>query len=110
MNKKTRAKVLAVLKRARAKIVQGWCRGCYAVDSHGCSVLPQGSAACRWCAVGAIQAAANGDDDMAWVAQAAVADCLSTGDMSITRFNDTQVTSEPVLDLFDRAIERLESE
>lgn len=110
MNKIMRARVLAVLKRARAMIVRGWCQGTYACDADGVRVQPNSDMACRWCAAGAVRATAGGDACLAEATMSLLAICLPRGRASVTGFNDSQDTKRPVLALFDRAIKRLEAD
>ena len=53
--------VLTVLKEAFAKISnpENWTRGVYARNAQGRSVLPEGMEACKFCALGAVYAAAG---------------------------------------------------
>ena len=103
---------LQILKGARALISDKnvWAKYAMAVDINGREVSVESPDAACFCSLGAIRRAAGcpnySSDEMS--AREAVRAVL-TGGHSIASFNDTH-THDEVLDLFDRAIARAESE
>jgi hypothetical protein len=111
--------VLEVLRRARARLaVPGqWAKGGFAFDAKGKSVGAASAGATCWCVMGAVQCEAvllGGSAATTYVHDARVAllSALPSDFYGLIGddFNDKQATVEPVLDLFDRTIARLESE
>jgi hypothetical protein len=92
-----------VLIQARALVVRGWCRGTLARNWFGRSVSPYPRRAVKWCASGALKAAAmtcSSQDH--WLATCRLNGVIPDDD--IVDFNDRQKTVEPVLAAFDQAI------
>ena len=114
-------KVIDVLRKVRATISEGWCKGWDARDKAGKMVFYADKSACQWCLVGAIAKAIPGDDKrvLRTLEEVALHDnCVSqlicTLDpvdqlgFSLTDWNDDPVrTQEDVLELVDKTISRL---
>jgi hypothetical protein len=106
---------LEVLKAARALISDParWCQDDYAIDDRQVSTLPSDSDAGAWCAVGAIRAAAQENNQIVLPAQRVLAKPVTTIELvseeAIIEYNDSHTHAE-VLALFDTAIARLERE
>lgn len=89
-----------ILKAAKKLIEKGWCqeRNARNADSHG--VSPHSVEAIRWCAVGAVWAAAGDCDNRAL---ALLSSLVERGDIIV--WNDAPTrTQQEVIDLFDKAI------
>lgn len=96
--------VIEVLKESRALIEKGWCQIHTAVNHSGQSTWTGCPTACKWCAFGAVMAV-TGD----WNKPYAILRDLTVG--SLAEWNDAPGrTQAEVLDLFDRAIAKAESE
>lgn len=92
-----------LLRRARALVARGWCRGALARNRFGFRVSPYSRRAVSWCASGALNAAAMTDSRQSYfLAVCRLKDAIP--DEGIVAFNDRQKTVEPVLAAFDRAI------
>lgn len=104
--------VVEILVRARKYVARGWCQKAFAKDSYGNSVQESSSAACRWCAIGAIRQACidlNLDLPAGWPAidrllRAAPAEDLEAWN---DQFGQTQ---QEVIEAFDRAIQQINAE
>jgi hypothetical protein len=100
--------VLSVLKRARERLAKpgAWTQGELARDASGYGVPGYSASAVCWCALGAVEAEVGSgatsfiDDELE----------KSSPHFCVAEFNDSADSVEQVLDLFDRAIARLESE
>lgn len=106
--------VLNDLRQGRARIVQGWCKNTWATDSTGWSLEPDDPEAVHWCARGAV---GSYTDRYNRAAELALYRALpeipvlsdvykgtcAPGDV-VAWFNNSRVSSEEVLALFDRAI------
>lgn len=102
-------KTVTILKRARAKIVKGWCQGHSAIDSRGNLCLAETSAAVSWCAVGAIFAVSKNDWKYEEAARDVLEKALGKGQSEIANWNDEpKRTKKQVLALYDKAIRHLE--
>lgn len=98
--------ILTVLRAARDMLAKGWTQHASARDARGLSVDDRDSAACYWCMLGAISAAAGGDKKAYSSACDKVR--LFTGE-SISYYNDRSGrTKEEVLMLMDYPIRSLE--
>jgi len=111
------AEVVDVLKRARERLAKpgAWTKGEFARDAVGEGVTSCDPHAVCWCALGAVNVEAEGialpKEREAAKDALAVAAGLAKGDTTgVVKMNDSQETVEPVLELFDKAIARLESE
>ena len=99
---------LRVLKDAREKIVKGWTQGPFAADALGVPLSPTHPNACKWCAMGAVSAAAGPGE------YGRIRDVLNDEVYSLHGFptmvcfnEDSDTTKEMVLAVFDNAINRL---
>ena len=102
-----------VLKRARAKIAQGWTQNAVARGAAGFPVLSFSRDARCWCAMGAVLAVTSEGDGLqrlrAALPQSARTDNDAWHDVSV--FNDHPGrTQAEVLALFDRAISLAEEQ
>jgi hypothetical protein len=90
--------------RARNFIQRGWCRDAIARDAHGNQLVDARSTeAVAWCSIGAIEATGVEPFDPSFIpAIRRLEVAMSTE--CIARFNDHQMTVDPVLAAFDRAI------
>jgi hypothetical protein len=111
-----KTETIEMLRKARGFLERGWAQGSFAVDAEGEKVVPGDDSACAWCVQGSLLAASN------WKASAET-ELITTvlleysrkgrspESASIVKWNDTPGrTKEEVLTLFDKTIERLESE
>lgn len=92
-----------ILRAAREKIADParWRKGWYASDVNGVDCYGHDPEACRWCAIGAIQAVV-GDPDTDQAPSRALRSAAGVG---AHYFNDKpSTTHSDVLSLFDRAI------
>lgn len=106
--------VLNDLRAGRARIVQGWCRGMWARDFDGRGVDPDDPGAVSWCARGAVGSSLLHLNEAAELALykslpkgIAIPDyyaCACTVGDLVAWFNNSRVSREEVLELFDRAI------
>ncbi|NTJ67561.1 hypothetical protein G6M50_06255 [Agrobacterium rhizogenes] len=103
-----------ILKKARELLSdeKRWTKGFYAVDIDGYAAHVDGNEACQFCAIGAIArvsgmtgAEAEGSKSAEMLAKAAGID----RGCHVPSFNDDHTHAE-ILDLFDCAIARAESE
>ena len=107
----------AVLRRARQHLQRGWCQGYLALDGRGRRVAVSSPRAVRFCAVGAIQRAADElladphERSLAFMeAGRRACDALpearfGTHHLSLSAYNDVLAEGqEPILRIFDRAI------
>ncbi len=94
---------LDILKAARAKIAQGWCRKWFSQDENGNATEANSDQACKWCALGAIYAIIPANVS-ALDAAMVLRSCLPNGEQSISIFNDAQGSAYPILELYDLAI------
>ena len=89
------------LIRARAKVREGWTQNKLAVDRYGYAALPHRPNACRWCASGALRAV-----NAPWLAYRVLRE--QTPRHLVATYNDEPGrTQADILDLFDRAIEKV---
>lgn len=99
-----------VLRAALAKLDRGktWAKGQLAYDAYGESIGPTDVRACRWCAIGAVRAAAA---PMGWGKWNDSLDLLGqVVGAIISRWNDEDGrTWEQVQDAFERAIKHAEA-
>jgi hypothetical protein len=95
-----------LLIRARGLIERGWCRGIGAKDADGHPVGPSSAQAVAWCAGGALIAAGMPVVGGLWSqpAMRRLGEAMGGTSRDIMNFNDRQLTVEPVLAAFDRAI------
>lgn len=112
--------VLMHLKAARELLAKGWTKGSFARNKDNNCTLVDMPDACKWCALGAIYAPVN--ESARWrqgqphpLVTAAIREVESTlrqrgCDRDIVRFNDAQTSAEPVLEVFDETIARLEAD
>lgn len=109
---------LMTLERAKKHIERGWCQKAYAVDAHGAPTLNHFPEARCWCAVGALRRACSefGLDALdstpaiKQLAQHIESEEVSDTD-AVLEWNDVEGrTQQEVLDLFDRAIQRLKEQ
>jgi hypothetical protein len=102
--------LIEVLRKARDLLSQpgAWTKGHLARDGAGYPVDPlSGDGAC-FCIVGAIDFITRDNHEMHDAARSELRKGMSG--IGLASFNDSQDTVEPVLELFDKAIARLESE
>ena len=100
------------LRRARARIAQGWTTEELARFADGDACHPCSPDAVAWCAYGAIEAAANGDNHLEARLRSSLSEEMplvidESGNESreeIHEWNDRQSSSAPVLAAYDRAI------
>jgi hypothetical protein len=71
-------------------------------------VRPTSKLAVQWCALGALQAESPTDYCLRYTAYQELLSAM-TERIRVDEFNDCQVSPEPVLALYDRAIAALES-
>lgn len=96
------------LREARGVLERGWTQGSFARDANAYSVSSKNPDATCWCAAGAIQKVVGCPE--AYFIWDAISDVLhdETG-QTISEFNDSQKTVEPVLEVFDRFIAEWEA-
>lgn len=108
--------VADILERAKGYVERGWCQGSSATNEQGEVVNPFHPSACCWCAQGAVNAAAFEFRLESWFESAVTSlrkelRILGVENPSIPRWNDDPFrTKQEVLDLFDRAIQRLKEQ
>ena len=93
-----------ILKKARALIAKGWCRGAYAKTKTGRRTSRLDKDACRFCSLGAIHRAIGPRGKAGQFERATDALLGVIGDKAIPSWNDSQTNKRPVLRAFDRAI------
>lgn len=132
---KTERDIEALLE-VRQLLEKGWCKGAFARDLHGTPVPALSESACQWCLSGAVERACSRRTlsalpgvlnkglypeypelvDVPAVRRvfSALAGVLNKGSRYYHElpapFNDAQDSVEPVLELVDKTIERLEKE
>ena len=93
--------VADTLRRARAKIEEGWCQGSSARDAIGSRVDPLSIYAVQWCTVGAIEAVCR-TYTLSLESRAAL---RRIAPEELVDFNDhRRRTKEDILDLYHQAI------
>lgn len=107
-------KASAILRNARSVLANnGWCQGALARNKYRHEVDPTSKSAAKFCAFGAVHAAAGVKADASWdnefdQACGFLRDALPDEYAywrSVDSFNDKKTTKkDDVLDLFDRAI------
>jgi hypothetical protein len=100
-----------ILRKARSIIEkpENWTQGTFARDESGNAVNPRASAAVCYCSRGALNHVTGGDGVYDGEAYDVLLSLLSDDYLGVADFNDTNTHAE-VLALFDRAIDRAESE
>lgn len=102
-----------ILRDARALIAdeKNWTQGTYSLDQFGGSVEPVDEKAVCFCSLGALAkvVGARDPDDTLQGEAVIVSLVREQGYTNVAEFNDSHTHSD-VLDLFDRAIARAESE
>jgi hypothetical protein len=91
-----------ILRKARALVEKGWCRNEYARDSRNQPTWALSKDAVKFCAAGAMTAAA-GSVERAFAARAAFSGAIPQY-LTLQDFNDRSSNKRPVLRAFDRAI------
>ena len=93
-----------LLIRARTFIQRGWCRDAIARDADGNQLGDARSDdAVAWCSVGALEATGVECSDPSYIPAIRRLEVAMRTEC-IARFNDNQITVDPVLAAFDRAI------
>jgi len=95
-----------IFRAAKKFIKRGWVQSRSASDANDCAVDPDSPSACKWCASGAIQAAAW-DKDIDTDLSSSILDKLvgKKYDYSYVEYNDSAYTTQAkVLRLFDKGI------
>ena len=93
-----------LLIRARNFIQRGWCRDAIARDADGNQLVDARSAeAVAWCSIGALEATGAECFDPSFIPALRRLEVAMRTEC-IARFNDHQMTVDPVLAAFDRAI------
>ena len=92
-----------VLIDARGFIERGWCVGMLGQDANGRETDPRSEHASRWCAYGALLAAGM-DDSYNAEPLRRLMKAIGDGSSGPAYFNNTQKSSGPVIEAFDRAI------
>jgi hypothetical protein len=93
-----------LLVRARNFIQRGWCRDAIARDADGHQLVDARSAeAVAWCSIGALEATGVECFDPSFIPAIRRLEVAMRTEC-IARFNDHQMTVDPVLAAFDRAI------
>lgn len=96
-----------VLIKARALVEKGWTKGAGARRANGASVYPDDNEACRWCILGAVNAAEYHDRELRLRAITKLKAAIPKA--GIADFNDDPATTHAdVLAAFDRAIAECE--
>lgn len=96
-----------VLRKARELVAKGWTQGWFAKSAANRRVTWTSPKACKFCAVGAIYAAANGAPVTDAIrALSAAAGC---GFLGIPHWNDNLATKRDVLSAYRRAIAAAEA-
>lgn len=92
-----------ILRKAKALVEKGWCRGCYAKAANGARRGRWDDDATKFCMLGALFRAVGPDS---YAGFELVADILlrQTGGFRLDTFNDQQRNKRPILAAFDRAI------
>ena len=99
--------VIEILKTARTKLASGWIQGDFARDANGKIVSSISADAVCWCTAGALRSLQNDGD---WIgARIALLTELGSDGMLSTWNDDPCRTQKEVLELFDKAIRRLEN-
>lgn len=99
-----------ILEFSRDLIKNGWTSGNFAENREGFEVDPMSTSACSFCAAGAMSRAIHvlkPSPENSQLAHEALQTSLSSDFYGVIHFNDSQQSEEPVIDLFDRAIESL---
>ena len=91
------------LRKARALIETGWCKGAFARTKSGRATKSRDSKAARWCAMGACRRV--GLDTFSLSRALSLVDAGG----GLAAFNDSQTNKRPVLKLFNDAIELAEA-
>jgi hypothetical protein len=106
--------IIDTLKRARELLTKGWTKRVSARDDNRTPVSCLSEQACSWCALGAVEksakSAALGECDHFEQFDETINALSTTLNGSVIAFNDAQDRVEPVLELFDKTIARLENE
>jgi hypothetical protein len=93
-----------LLIRVRNFIQRGWCRDAIARDADGNQLVDARSAeAVEWCSIGALEATGVECFDPSFIPAIRRLEVAMRTEC-IARFNDHQMTVDPVLAAFDRAI------
>jgi hypothetical protein len=98
-----------ILRKARKKIENGWCKDTYAKTKSGRSVDFETKEATNFCSLGAIYAVTSklAHRGAAINALETTIAIKRTGSINLALFNDDQKSKYPVLALFDETIKRL---
>lgn len=100
---------LEYIKKARAKIEEGWTQKCFARTKNGVSCSAIDPSACYWCAEGALIFSVRGQ--MVKYTQLSLIMENRLGRRNLSTWNDLEImTKEDVLHGFDFVIQALESE
>lgn len=103
--------VKRILRNAEKLIEKGWTnKGYSATTARGTPTYNADKDAKKFCAIGAICRAAQRSMDERNVAISYLYRSLPKGHFEIVTFNDQQKTRRPVIQLFERAIEAVETD
>jgi hypothetical protein len=107
---------IEILQKAKEILSKpgAWLKRTYARTETGISTWGHSPNAVCWCAIGAVQKATLSPEETKnsipdWTKVQGIWDELDRTIGDVTVFNDAQETVEPVLEVFDKTIARLES-